>query len=72
MRDAERKISMRLEKYFEDPEILHVGTEETRCCCEPQDENGESRRNCLSGNFIICPVRQKCLQALPVRERART
>ncbi len=29
MRDAERKISMRLEKYFEDPEILHVGTEET-------------------------------------------
>ena len=51
MRDAERKISMRLEKYFEDPEILHVGTEETRCCCEPQDENGESRRNCLSGNW---------------------
>ena len=28
-----------------------VGTEETRCCCEPQDENGESRRNCLSGNW---------------------
>ena len=64
---------MRLEKYFEDPEILHVGTEETRCCCEPQDENGVAETVFPeTGNFIIFPVRQKCLQALPVRERART
>ena len=67
MRDAERKISMRLEKYFEDPEILHVGTSH-RMKTERVAETVFPE----TGNFIIFPVRQKCLQALPVRERART
>ena len=41
---------MRLEKYFEDPEILHVGTE-GRDAAASHRMKTESRRNCLSGNW---------------------
>lgn len=41
---------MKLEKYYEDPHTLHVGTMENRCYYVPRSAKGEDRRLLLSGN----------------------
>lgn len=40
---------MKLEKYYEDPESLHIGTEEPRAYYIPEDLTGNSRQKLLSG-----------------------
>jgi beta-galactosidase len=40
---------MILEKYYEDPSVLHVGTEQTRCYYVPKHIDGMESRKCLSG-----------------------
>lgn len=42
------EVNMKMEKYYENPEILHVGTEETRCYYEPKRINGDCRMQKLS------------------------
>lgn len=41
---------MKLEKYYEDPHTLHVGTMDNRCYYVPHSGKGEDRRLPLSGN----------------------
>ena len=40
---------MKLVNYYENPYILHVGTEKTRCYYEPKKLNGDNRMQSLSG-----------------------
>lgn len=39
---------MKVEKYYEDPKKLHIGTEPMRCYYVPQGKDGEERRRYLS------------------------
>lgn len=49
---------MKLEKFYEDMSVLHVGTEDTRCYYEPKTPEDEDRQQCLSGiwkfRFYAC------------------
>ncbi|NTV79363.1 MAG: beta-galactosidase, partial [Clostridiales bacterium] len=40
---------MKLVNYYENPYILHVGTQKTRCYYEPKQSDGNSRMSSLSG-----------------------
>lgn len=40
---------MKLEKYHENMDVLHIGTEETRCYYEPKTPDNQDRQQCLSG-----------------------
>lgn len=40
---------MKLERYYENPEILHVGTEENRCYYIPLDMDGTEKKRLLNG-----------------------
>ncbi len=42
---------MNLERYYENTEILHVGTEENRCYYIPCDLNGKENRRLLNGTW---------------------
>lgn len=42
---------MRLEKYYENPEILHVGTEDNRSYYIPYDVTGKEMKRILNGNW---------------------
>ena len=39
---------MKIEKYYENPSILHIGTEKNRCFYEPEDLDGNKTVTCLS------------------------
>lgn len=41
---------MRLKNYYEDPNVLHVGTEEPRAYYLPTDGNGEQEQIFLNGD----------------------
>lgn len=45
---------MKLEKLHENPEIMHVGTEENRCYYIPTDRAGNERRIMLGGDWMFC------------------
>jgi len=45
---------MKLEKLHENPEIIHVGTEENRCYYIPTDRAGSERRIMLGGDWMFC------------------
>ena len=40
--------NMTIEPYYENPECLHIGTEETRCYYEPLGRNRELRSKLLT------------------------
>lgn len=40
---------MKVERFYEDPQTLHVGTVENRCYYVPRSANGEARSRLLSG-----------------------
>jgi beta-galactosidase len=42
---------MKLENYYENPEILHIGTEDNRCFYIPYDRNGSEMRKMLNGTW---------------------
>lgn len=42
---------MKLEQYYENPEILHLGTEEPRAYYLPEDLQGKSRQRLLNGEW---------------------
>lgn len=42
---------MKLENYYENPELLHIGTEENRSYYIPQDLSGNEMRIMLNGNW---------------------
>lgn len=42
---------MFFEKYYENPEILHVGTEENRCYYVPCDKKGKEQKTLLNGQW---------------------
>lgn len=55
---------MKVEKFYENLQTLHVGTMENRCYYVPQSAKGESRGRTLSGNdwkFAYFP----CVEAVP-------
>ena len=39
---------MNLEKYYENPSVLHIGTEKNRCFYEPEDNDGIKTVKCLT------------------------
>lgn len=42
---------MKLEKYYENPEVLHIGTEENRAYYLPRNKEGKSMQQMLSGKW---------------------
>lgn len=48
---TEKENDMKLENYYENPEILHLGTEEPRSYYIPLDQAGKSRRIMLNGEW---------------------
>lgn len=45
---AERWITMKLENYYENPSVLHVGTEQNRCFYMPENRDGNKTVKCLT------------------------
>lgn len=46
-------ISMKIIKCYENPDILHVGTEANRCYYRPLDQSGEEKTQLLSGEWLF-------------------
>ena len=45
---------MKLEAYYENPKVLHLGTEEPRAYYLPEDLAGDSRQVMLNGEWEFC------------------